>query len=214
MKGLILKDILLLKSQMKNLILIIFGLSIFFLARGEYSFILSIIPVYLLMLYITTFSYDDFNHFDTFANTLPFERKDIIKSKYILLICGSILSSILLIIIIFILYSFNNSINLDEVVSSSSGTIFGITLVASIFTPFIYKFGTQKGRMAIFGLLVAIVLIFGSLTKSLKIDYLYIINYINNLNIWILVLGSFAVLIIVLYFTYKISCNIYCKKEF
>src|SRR5574344_573562 len=211
MKGLILKDILLLKSQMKNLIFIIFGLSVFFLIQGEYNFVISIIPVYLLMLYITTFSYDDFNHFDTFANTLPYARKDIIKSKYILLICGTVFSSILLPIIIFILHLFNNSINLNEVLSSSIGIIFGITIVAAIFTPFIYKFGIQKGRMAIFGLLVAITLILGYIIKTFKIDYSFIINYMND---WILLLGLFVILIIVLYITYKISCVIYTKKEF
>lgn len=214
MKGLILKDILLLKSQMKNLIFIIFGLSVFFLIQGEYNFVISIIPVYLLMLYITTFSYDDFNHFDTFANTLPYARKDIIKSKYILLICGTVFSSILLPIIIFILHLFNNSINLNEVLSSSIGIIFGITIVAAIFTPFIYKFGIQKGRMAIFGLLVAITLILGYIIKTFKIDYSFIINYINDMNVWILLLGLFVILIIVLYITYKISCVIYTKKEF
>lgn len=214
MKGLILKDLLLLKNQMKNLIIVIIGLSILMMAQGSSSFIITIIPVYLLMLYISTFAYDDYNHFDTFACTLPYKRKDIIKAKFILLILSGIISSVLLVIITYLFRFFDNSLNQVELLSASFGSIGSVLLVASLFTPFIYKYGVQKGRMVVFGLVVAVPLIGGMILKNIQYDFTNIINYLNSLNVWLIIILALFIISIVLFISYLISCKIYNEKEF
>lgn len=214
MKGLILKDILLIKNQMKTLIIILLGLCIIFSVQGNLDFIMILVPVYLLMLYITTFSYDDYNHFDTFVCTLPYTRKDVIKSKYFLLLIGSGASAILLFIMSLIMCLIDNSLNIEELISLSFGTICGIILVASIFTPFIYKFGAQKGRIALF-IIIAFISALGSiLMKNINVNFTLILNYIDNLNPIIIIATILVLLLIVMYITYIVSYKIYNRKEF
>ena len=87
MKGLIIKDLLLMKENWKQLLL--FGL-IFIVIGLEGNQILTFVPVFLsLMVLLSTFSYDDYNKWNSYAVTLPNGRKNIVRAKYIASICLS-----------------------------------------------------------------------------------------------------------------------------
>lgn len=46
------------------------------------------VPAFIsMMMFMTTFSYDEYNKWDAYAVTLPLEKKDVVLSKYV----GSIL---------------------------------------------------------------------------------------------------------------------------
>ena len=122
MLGLIKKDFLLIKANLKSMI-IIFVIYIMLAFQGTFD-VTFIIPLIGIMLFISTFSYDDFNNWNSYAVTLPNGRKNVVRAKYIAsIILTIILAIVSLTIGIGISYTKTNSINLDEIISSLMGTM-------------------------------------------------------------------------------------------
>ena len=81
MLGLIKKDFLILKANSKSMA-IIFIIYLMMAFQGVFDVTL-IVPLIGIMLFISTFSYDDFNNWNSYAVTLPDGRKNVVRAKYI-----------------------------------------------------------------------------------------------------------------------------------
>ena len=128
MLGLIKKDFLLIKANLKSMI-IIFVIYIMLAFQGTFD-VTFIIPLIGIMLFISTFSYDDFNNWNSYAVTLPNGRKNVVRAKYIAsIILTIILAAVALTIGIGISYTKTNSINLDEIISSLMGTMLSSIII-------------------------------------------------------------------------------------
>lgn len=90
MKGLILKDLLNLKSNIKFLILfmIVFGY-ISSVGDGNNSSFIGVIIVLCTTMIVSTFSYDDLNKWDSYVLTMPIKRDTIVLSKYLTMLIFS-----------------------------------------------------------------------------------------------------------------------------
>ena len=87
----------------------------------------------------------------------------------------------------------------------------------SLLIPFYYKYGSQKGRIMLFVVIMASALLIGGLFKILQginFDILAVINKLENINFIILIFGILLFVLIIIYISYLISCKIYSKKEF
>lgn len=214
MKGLILKDLLILKNQMKNLLFILVLFIFISFANKDFSFISFLIPFYIVMLIISTFSYDEFNHWDTFCNTLPFNKKDIVKAKYLLFV-GAIIGALLIgIIISGISIMLYKNIILLEAISAVIGEVGAISILLSLMIPFIYKYGVQKGRTMLMTSIIGISLILGIIIKLLNFDPTNLFNTLDHINVIFIFIGILLIISIVIYISYKVSTKIYIKKEF
>ena len=217
MKGLIIKDLCVLKNQMKTLLLVLAFFVIFSIINEDATFILFLVPFYMIMILITTFNYDEFNKWDSYCNSLPLSRKEIVKSKYILFNATSLIVLILGIISSLIIPTFIENITFESLFASIIGVAFGICLVISLLIPFYYKFGSSKGRIMLFLCVVILALLIGTLTSLDIFNNIELMNIINNLNN--LSLGAFTLLLIlittiIMTISYLISVRIYYKKEF
>ena len=217
MKGLIIKDLCVLKNQMKTLLLVLAFFIIFSIINEDATFILFLVPFYMIMILITTFNYDEFNKWDSFCNSLPLSRKEIVKSKYILFNATSLIVLILGIIASLIIPNFIENITFESIFASIIGVAFGICLVISLLIPFYYKFGANKGRIMLFLCIVILALLIGAITSLDIFNNIELMNLINNLNN--LSLGMFALLliivtVIIMTISYYISIKIYSNKEF
>ena len=97
MLGLIKKDFLIIKNNLK---LIIVMLMVFFIMALGGQFNISFIPTFIIvMLFISTFSYDEYNNWDAYAITLPGGRKSIVKSKYITSLFLTLLSAVITVLL-------------------------------------------------------------------------------------------------------------------
>ena len=131
MLGLIKKDFLLIKANLKSMI-IIFVIYIMLAFQGTFD-VTFIIPLIGIMLFISTFSYDDFNNWNSYAVTLPNGRKNVVRAKYIAsIILTIILAIVSLTIGIGISYTKTNSINLNEIISSLMETILSNIIIISL----------------------------------------------------------------------------------
>ena len=217
MKGLIIKDLCVLKNQMKTLLLVLAFFVIFSIINEDATFILFLVPFYMIMILITTFNYDEFNKWDSYCNSLPLSRKEIVKSKYILFNATSLIVLILGILASFIIPSFIENTTFESLFASIIGVAFGICLVISLLIPFYYKFGSSKGRIMLFLCIVILALLIGAIT-SLDIfnnkELMNIINSLNNLSLGMFTLLLIILTVIIMSISYYISVRIYKNKEF
>ena len=143
MLGLIKKDFLIIKANSKQM-LIIFAIYLILIFQGTMD-ITFVVPLIGIMLFISTFSYDDFNNWNPYAVTLPDGRKNVVKAKYIAsVILTVILSVVALALGIGVAYIKSNSINIEEILSSLMGTMLSGVIIISLLYPIVFKFGATN----------------------------------------------------------------------
>lgn len=210
MLGFIKKDLLMLKSNIK-LLVVLFVVYAFMAYKGEMD-LTFLIPFMSVMLMISTFSYDNYNKWDAYAITLPNGRRNNVLSKYLSSLILILLTTFITTIASFIIsYIREQSIDFEYILMNTCGYVFSIILMASIMYPSIYKFGVENARIGIFVVVFGFAIVGGFLMKY--VDFSNIVKMINNIgNYWFVLLP--IIMIIMLYISYRISEKIYSKKEF
>lgn len=209
MIGFIKKDLSLIKNNSKTLIVILFAyICMSFNKSFDMAFIL---PFFAVMIFISTFSYDDYNNWNAYAVTLPNGRKNVVRGKYIASIILVIISSLLCLLITLIASKMSGGMNIDETLSSLAGCVIGIIVIISFMFPLIFKFGSEKGRIYLFILVFGIALVGTLISKAIDLNSL--INNLDKLGNLLFVIIP-LICIIVLIISYFISSKIYLNKEF
>lgn len=210
MLGLIKKDFLLIKANLKSMA-IIFIVYLILAFQGTFD-VTFVIPLIGIMLFISTFSYDDFNNWNSYAVTLPDGRRNVVRAKYIAsIILTVVLGAVALAIGIGIGYTKTNGINLNEIISSLMGTVLSSVIIIALLYPIVFKFGATNGRIILFAVVFGIVGI-GALISNF-VDMTSVINMINGLDNYSLIAIP-IISIILLGISYLISNKIYKSKEF
>lgn len=209
MMGLIIKDLLLIKENWKQLL--IFAL-IFIVIGLEGNQILTFVPIFLsLMVLLSTFSYDDYNKWNSYAVTLPNGRKNIVRAKYVASIGLSVLAILFTYLMIIISGMMNHQLNLEETTITLLGCWSAVVLLQSFMYPLIFKVGLEKGRIFLFVLFIGVSALLGLVFQNIKISLpAEVISFLEHYLVIILPL----VMIILLSISYKISEKIVQKKEF
>ena len=217
MKGLILKDLLQLKTYKRTLIVfVIVFIATSLTQENTRNLLVVMMTLGLGMISIATFSYDEMAKADRFVLTLPLTKKEVIQSKYTLVVTATILGAILgmLVSIILSLAIQKELPNVQELVTLAIGGIFGIGIVEAIQIPCIYKYGAEKGRIQIFIFMAIIAFVIGGIIfigEKMSISFLtndWIYNFINFLPILLVILTA-----VIYFISYKIAYRIYSKKE-
>ena len=221
-KGLIKKDLYNLSSYKTSLIIVIIFCGIAIIGTGNINLGPIIICTIIGMISLSTFSYDEISKSNKYILTLPTNRKEIIKAKYILAIGSTILGGILGIILTIIIANIMNyvrpenliDLNYESFITTTIGGMFGISLIQAIQIPSIYKWGAEKGRVQMFILVfILIVLVAGVgyliMKSSFNIDLAKIENIMQQYGLILLL----ALMAVMYYISYKVSNKIYSKKE-
>lgn len=214
MKGFIKKDLLLIKANLKSLVIILL-LFAFLTLKGEFE-LTFIVPLIGVMLFISTFSYDEYNHWDAYAISLPHGRQNVIKGKYI----SAIILMFILIIICFLLsltsyfltrQPVNDIYFIKQQINQLLVGLFSISLIINVMFPLIIKFGATNGRIWLF--VIMFILIGGLGILSQYIDFGHLDNILKPFSPYRFVLIP-LIIIILLGISYLISKKLYQKKEF
>ena len=217
MKGLLLKDLLILKNQMRNVLMVIIGFVIISIMMKSYFYIAFVVPFYIVMLIISSFSYDELNNSNTYIIALPFSRKEIVKARYLLCLLSIITSFLIGLLLSIIIPVLNEEMEFASIFASTLASITGVIFIISLLIPFFYKFGVQKGRVMLFIAIMTISLLIGiiiSLFENSKLNIALFFNQLEQINWMILILISIAIILFILYISYLISYKIYKNKEF
>ncbi len=146
MTGLLLKDLLNLKKLAKQYLLILAVMCVWAAAMKNTSFVSVYMTLCASMLVLTSFSYDEYAHFERYALTMPVDRRVLVREKYLLMFLlvagGTILGMLLGGVMTLVLKG-----EMEEMLVTSLviGCVF--MNVYSLIIPAIYKLGVEKARM-------------------------------------------------------------------
>ena len=221
-KGLLKKDLYNLATYKASLIIIIIFCGISIIGTDAVTIAPTIICAIVGMISLSTFSYDEISKSNKYILTLPTDRKELVKEKYMLAIVATLLGGILGMLLTIIVVNIMNYLRPENIISldykslviSTIGGIFAISFLQSVQIPSIYKWGAEKGRIQMFILVLIIVAILGGIyflinKTNINIDMEMIKNFINKFGVWILIIST----IIMYYISYKIAYKIYKNKE-
>ena len=218
--GLITKDLLQLKSYRKTLIVFILIFVFAGLAqettKGVGVMITLMLTLGFGMFGMATFNYDEQSKADGYILTFPVTKKEILLSKYILIIGSTIIGAIVGIIASYIIVFFIDKEfpNFYDYINIALAGIFGVGIIEAIQIPCVYKWGAEKGRIQMFVVAAVIILLFGGLflviqNNNINLPINNILNIINNFLPIILIIATMAIYFI----SYNVSYRIYKDKE-
>lgn len=145
MKGLFIKDLLVLKQQWVTYALIsVMWLFIGFMNESA-SFFAGIMTMFTVTVPLNSIAFDEKAKWDKYALAMPIKRETLILSKYLL--AGATAA------VVFVLSGIVGAVTGEELTESlmvSVGCMLSGMVIVSIILPLIFKFGVEKGRLMIF----------------------------------------------------------------
>lgn len=209
MWGFIKKDILIIKNSMKSFFL--FFLFFLFIVLKDENALISLTSFMGTMMFMSTFSYDEYSNWNAYALALPNGKRSFVKSKYV--------ANLLLLAIVVVISTglslgyaaIKGTLHLQETFSLMFICIFALTLLQAVFYPFIFRFGIEKGRIAIFVLVFALIGLSSIFVDKIKsLIPIEIFTWCGNYRIVIVI----VIMILALYVSYRVSEYVYSKREF
>lgn len=217
MKGLLIKDIKLMKNMRNSMAMIL----VIAVGMGAYIKDTSFIITYLSLIGATftssTLSYDEFDNGYTFLFSLPVSRKGYVMEKYLL---GMLLSGggwLIGSVITVIAGTARNTMPLTEIFTMSAVLVFVPVILLSVLLPFHFKFGGEKGRIVmvvIMGAIFALVVLGVKIMDMLHLDPDAVIDNIPALGMGATAAVSIAAAALILLISCRISMGILQKKEY
>ncbi len=210
MLGLIQKDLLMVRGNLKTILIIFVVYALMAMnGNGDFSFIPAFISV---MIMISTFSYDEYNKSDAYIATLPEGRAMAVKAKYAATLLIAVLSVLITFVVSCLIGGIQKQLDMEYILSTTLGCVSGVLLVQAVLYPIIYKFGVEKGRIGMFVLVFGIVGIGSLFLKSgLSISIPAEVGQFFE-QFWMVVIP--LILLFVLWISYRVSKRFYVQKEF
>ena len=210
MRGLILKDLLVLRKQGKSYLLIIgIYMVLAFVGVFDYSILSTMMVVLTMMLPMATFSYDELARWDKFAAAMPVGRSGIVKAKYLMALAVIGGAGLLCFVVNIIVAMIDHEAQLGALMASLGGSLGAGLLINAAILPLLFKYGAEKSRsMMMVVMLVVFILVFGLITIAGEGGFA-LTNAMTAVIPWLaalLVLGGFVV-------SYRISQKLYAQKE-
>lgn len=199
MKALLLKEFYVASRTCRSFLLVIavfFALS-FFGRNSQFFFLYPLIMVG--MIPVTLLSYDERDGWDKYSLTLPCTRAQLVSAKYLIgLIFGGV---VFLLVELLLLIGLSMGGNFDFLSMSSALLLMGL-LGPSILMPFVFKFGSEKGRIAYYFVLA---LLFAVIAFLIGMGFY---EYLNGFS-WLVIAAA-----VLLYLgSWRLSIHFYEKRE-
>ncbi len=210
MKGLLRKDLYMMKNTFGTLVAFMLVYAVIGYFGTNASMLSAVLAIIIMMLPANSISYDEFYHWDRYVLTMPVSRRMVVRSKYVL--CLLLVVFAMLIGILFCLLLGESWA--DALLANSFVALLAL-LMTMLSLPAMLKWGAQKGRMimvllcGVAGGLIAIVSIsisYGGMTMGGIRD--------SALTGGVLLAALGVVTMIAAAISYRISCRLYEKKGF
>lgn len=210
MKGLLLKDWYVIRNQCKYILLISLlwvVISVLSANGGELYFAI-IGSVLLAILPITVMGLDERSHWESFALTMPYSRRAMVLSKYLLSLLAMAASCILY-TAAFLAASFIRHTTFSA--EALAAALIAIIMTAGISTvliyPLIFRLGVEKGRIWYMMVTILLVCISGLLADRLREKEAIVLS-----SYWMAALP--AVILALIGLSAWLSVTLYRRREF
>lgn len=217
-KGLLIKEVKLMKSQMRFFVVILVVWGVLMAGSMDNSFLIGYTAMLCSFLTLSTFSYDEYENGAAYLLTLPVLRKDYVSEKYMFGFLVSTLPTILMSVLLWIVHAVQGRAGrpadylLAIVISLPMAYLL---LVLEI--PLVIRFGREKSRIISLALIMTMGVGFGMiryLNELAGIDSMEAVSSIAGLGTGVLAALTAAVLAVLMALSYKLSCRFMEKKEF
>lgn len=217
-KGLIIKDFQLMKSQMKFFFFLMIAYGIFMASSLNMVSFVGYIAILCAYLVVGTFSYDAFENGYAYLFTLPISRKDYVVEKFVFGVLLTMIPFLVVSVISWVALVVRGSdMRFGEYCLSVAISLPLAFLMLALEIPLQIKFGQEKSRIVsillIGGMSVAMGIV-SSLNEIAGVDMAELLSSIAGLGIGGILLMVAVVLVVLLLLSYKISCWLMEKKEF
>ena len=217
MMGLLIKDFKLLKNQ-KTFFIMMIAIAAWLALFVKNSFlIIEYVTFVGTSFTLSTVSYDEYDNGNAFLFSLPISRKNYIMEKYgfgLIISVGSWLTATVVVVIVSLVR--NSYIGQDTVWTGLLFYPFAMILLA-VMLPIQFKFGAEKGRIALIGAIGLIyIIVFMSVRAAglFNVDLISALNGLEAMSMGMLMAIVWGIAAIVLFISLGISVNIMNKKEF
>lgn len=212
MNGLLLKDLLILKTNWKTYTF----LAVFYAAFafvGNPSFFSAMLTVILMICPLSSFSTDELARWDKFAAALPGGRRAVVRAKYqflFLVLGGAFVLSCAVNLLVSLFGRGEDSTFLELMLAALACAAVGL-LLNSVLYPFLFKYGSQKSRIML-GIVVAVA--FGMGVFILAVSGRTATDLLTGISPLAAAAGAVVLLAAAVVISYRVSRRIYDKKEF
>ncbi|MBO5033154.1 MAG: ABC-2 transporter permease [Lachnospiraceae bacterium] len=216
-KGLLIKDLNLMKGQKTFFIVIILACVLLFPAYSGSFFTVGYVTIICAFFTLSTLSYDEYENGASYLFTLPITRRDYAREKYLFGFLMSTVPCILATAASYLVTAVKGTeTDIVSVLAGSVGTLLAAYLLLALEIPLQLKFGQAKSRMMVFvsaGGIACMILLLGYLKDITGIEDLVLIRFLSFGKGAAAIIGA-AVFVILMWISYQISCRIVEKKEF
>lgn len=148
MKGLLLKDLYMMKKYCKSYLLIA-AIFIAISFVGNDNLFIVLYPILLCgMIPVNLLGYDERSHWMQYSETLPYTKAQIVSSKYLIGLFAQIAMLIVTGIAQIIRMNINGDMQINSLLAIAPMMLIASTVAPSLTLPFIFKMGVEKGRIA------------------------------------------------------------------
>jgi len=213
MIGFIKKDLLLIKNNLAVIgIMIVAFCFLSYYADMDLAFL----PAYIsTVLFISTFSYDEFNRWNAYAITIPNGKNNIVRGKYLasfLLIMFSIVLTALL--FGWLVYFRDGYVDIDEILMTMLLSGAACMLIFDFCFPILFKFGASKGRLFMFIVIYGISILLMFIYKFVMGHTIsFTAEFMDFMREWWKLIFAEVVILITM-FSWLLSEHIVTKKEY
>lgn len=217
MKGLLIKDLKLLKSQ-KLFITIIAVICCYFVITEKLQFAMTYAAIIFSMLVISTVNYDDDKNGMSFILTFPISRKMYVLEKYVLgmLFMAVILAAESIMMMAATAVKAASYAPYDWL-SAILSFLLSSSLVLSATLPFQIKYGAEKGRMVLVTVFICMGIAAYSLRqvfKALNIDLTAVIEKVTSAGALEVAIFTIALSFGMMAVSYLLSAAAIKRKQF
>ena len=138
MKALVLKDFYVLWKQMRMFLLIMVLLSV---VGGIFNSVF--VVVWCAMLPYTAMAYDERSHWDQLAAMMPYSKRDIVLSKYVL---GWLCMAVAMVLSLMFQTAASAFTHESPALSALAMSFLGGVIALDITLPMVLRFGVERGR--------------------------------------------------------------------
>ena len=200
MKGLLIKDLLLMIKSKK---VILFMLFIGIVGINDISFATGYILMVLAILSLSTISYDEANHGLNTLFTLPISKSDYVKEKYLF----SLIITGIGFVFVTILGCFSKSGFMETLIILSTAL-----LLLALSLPFQLKEGNEKGRIVLFVVVFGCTFLFAFLNQFIPKFFQSIESLLNTLDPTMFSVGLLITSFVLYFISMLISIRVYKNR--
>lgn len=217
MKGLFIKDLRLMKNQRNFLITLALMFLVLIVTGVDASLFMGYVPFLLLIVTMSTITYDEQDNSMGFLMALPVSRQTYVLEKYLLSVSFGV-GGFAVTFVIFLITekAEGSSMTFENYLLIFMGFLVFVILFLSLMIPIQLKFGSEKGRMVLFAIFFGIIGLVYLVNKVLTVDFTQTAFYqtITQLPMGILMAMALVLFVIFVFISAKISLGVMKKKEF